>query len=303
MNHSVIELLRGDIKLDNVSQGSLLIISPSAAISYYFITGDAVLGANLVISVRTTDMNIGDKIVFEYGASITLSTFSLSIAGKTVTAKFSKTPTTIICLYNGTGLTTLFQPTLEANAEVVDTTNISGTLATTEIGTGTVLAANLGSDAVTTVKILNDNVTNTKLATDAVTTAKIANGAVEVEKLENQALESSFVLPIHFDYAAKDSYYITIPTKCSAVRLYSTVSGTAIDGSNAATLTIYNETQAAALLSTGTLHAAATAENNNTLVSLSNTSINQGDILRFTPDGSATSGKVFLTLTLRRNPD
>lgn len=303
MNHSVIELLKGDIKLDNVPQGTVAIISPSAAISYYFVTGSVTLGADLSISVRTTDMNIGDKIVFEYGASVTLSTYSLTIAGKSITAKFSKVATTIICIYNGSGLTTLFQPTLEANIEVVDATNISGALTTTEIGTGTVQASNLASDAVTTAKILNANVTDTKLATDSVTTAKIVNGAVEVEKLENQALESSFVLPIHFDYAAKDSYYITIPTKCTAVRLYSTVSGTAIDGSNAATLTIYNETQAAALLSTGTLHAAATAENNNALISLSNTSINQGDILRFTPDGSATSGKVFLTLTLRRNPD
>ena len=303
MNNSIIEILRGDIKVDKVSQGTNTIIIPTYGISYYFIRGSVTLGSDLIISIRTTDMQVGEKVVFEYGASINLSTYSLSIGGKSIPARLSAVPMTITCIYNGTGLVTIFQPTFEAGFEIIDNSNIFGALTTTEIGTGTVQAGNLASNAVTTAKILDANVTETKLATDSVTTAKIANGTVEVEKLENQALESSIVIPVHFDYASKDSYYLTIPTKCSAVRLYSTVSGTAIDGSNAATMTIYNETQAAALLSTGTLHAAGTAENNNALVSLSNTSINQGDILRFTPDGSATSGKVFLTLTLRRNAD
>ena len=303
MNYSTIEILKGDIKIDNISQGTTAIITPSYGIAYYYIKGSATLGADLSISIRTTGMAVGDKVVFEYGASVNLSTYTLSIAGNSLSTKFTSIPLTITCIYNGTNLITITTPSLESGIQAIDSSNISGTLTTSQIGTGAIQASNLAANAVTTVKILDANVTETKLATNSVTTTKIANGAVEVEKLENQALESSLVIPIHFDYASKDSYYLTIPTKCTAVRLYSTVSGTAIDGSNAATMTIYNETGAAALLSTGTLHAAGTAENNNALISLSNTSINQGDIIRFTPDGSATSGKVFLTLTLRRNAD
>ena len=63
-------------------------------------------------------------------------------------------------------------------------------------------------------------------------------------------------------------------------------------------MTINNETAGAALLSTGTLHAATAAEGVTAAISLSNTSLAQGAVLRFTPDGSQTAGKVFITLRL-----
>ena len=82
----------------------------------------------------------------------------------------------------------------------------------------------------------------------------------------------------------------------------SVVSGTAIDGSNAATMTVTNG--GASVFSGTTLHAAGTGENTvATLTPSSNTAIAQGNVLAFTPDGSATSGKVFLTITIRRVAD
>ena len=138
---------------------------------------------------------------------------------------------------------------------------------------------------------------------DAVTTAKILNSNVTVEKLETEALESSFVIPIHFDYANKDTFHLSMPTKCTIVRLRSVVSGTAIGGTHAATMTINNATSGAALAAGVTLHAASAGEGTVATISLSNTSIAQGDVLTFTPDGSQTSGKVFLTMTLRRVAD
>ena len=61
MNSSIIELLKGDIKIDGVSQGTNTIIVPSSGISYYFIKGSITLGADLIISIRTTDMQVGEK--------------------------------------------------------------------------------------------------------------------------------------------------------------------------------------------------------------------------------------------------
>jgi len=304
MSAAIINISAADLALNGDSEGTSLALAPSKRIDYYVIKGTATLTSNLTISVNTKNAVEGDRIVFEYHANVTLNSQTLTIAGKSIPARLCATPMVISAVFDGTNTLVTLLPTLEADKETVSNTNIvANSITAAELATGAVAADEIASDAVTTDKILNVNVTAAKLATDAVTTAKITNSNVTVEKLENEALESSFVIPVQFDYSSKDTFHLSMPTKCTIVRLRSVVSGVAIGGTHAATMTINNATSGASLASGVTLHAHSTAEGTAANISLSNTSIAQGDVLTFTPDGSQSSGKVFLTMTLRRVAD
>jgi len=304
MSAGIINISAADLSLNGDSEGTSLALAPSKRIDYYVIKGTATLTSNLTISVDTKNAVEGDRIVFEYHASVTLNSQTLTIAGKSIPARLCATPMVISAVFDGTNTLVTLLPTLEADKETVSNTNIvANSITAAELATGAVAADEIASDAVTTAKILNVNVTAAKLATDAVTTAKITNSNVTVEKLENEALESSFVIPVQFDYSSKDTFHLSMPTKCTIVRLRSVVSGAAIGGTHAATMSINNATSGASLASGVTLHAASASEGTAATISLSNTSVAQGDVLTFTPDGSQSSGKVFLTMTLRRVAD
>lgn len=298
---AIITIKAADIELNSDSVGTSLSLSASKAVDYYLIKGTATLTSDLTISFNTKGVSEGTRLVFEYHANVTLNSQNLTIAGKRIPARQANTPMTIVVLFDGTNTVVNLLSTVEDDKETISNTNIvASSITAAELATGAVTADEIASNAVTTAKILDANVTEAKLATDSVTTAKIADGTITVEKLEAEALHSAFAVPIHFDYSAKDSYYISIPYKCSVDGLQSTVSGVAIGATNPATMTIYNETRGLALLSTGTLNAAAATEGTTNTVSLSNTDIAQGDVLRFTPDGSQTAGKVFITLRLKK---
>ena len=304
MSAAIIDISAADLALNGDSQGTSLALPPSKTVDYYVIKGTATLTSSLTISVDTKNAVQGDRIVFEYHANVTLNSQTLTIAGKSIPDRLDSSPMLISAVFDGTNTLVTLLPTLEASERTVSNTNIvTNSITAAELATGAVAADEIASDAVITAKILNANVTADKLASDAVTTAKILNSNVTVEKLETEALESSFVIPIHFDYANKDTFHLSMPTKCTIVRLRSVVSGTAIGGTHAATMTINNATSGAALAAGVTLHAASAGEGTVATISLSNTSIAQGDVLTFTPDGSQTSGKVFLTMTLRRVAD
>ena len=304
MSAAIINISAADLALNGDSEGTSLALAPSKRIDYYVIKGTATLTSNLTISVNTKNAVEGDRIVFEYHANVTLNSQTLTIAGKSIPARLCATPMVISAVFDGTNTLVTLLPTLEADKETVSNTNIvANSITAAELATGAVAADEIASDAVTTDKILNVNVTAAKLATDAVTTAKITNSNVTVEKLENEALESSFVIPVQFDYSSKDTFHLSMPTKCTIVRLRSVVSGAAIGGTHAATMSINNATSGASLASGVTLHAASASEGTAATISLSNTSVAQGDVLTFTPDGSQSSGKVFLTMTLRRVAD
>lgn len=298
---AIITIKAADIELNSQSEGTTLTLTASKNIDYYLIKGTATLTSNLDINLKTKGLTEGTKVILEYHANVTLNSQTLTIAGKSIPARLANNPMTIVVLFDGTNTVVNLLASVEDSKETVSNTNIAAnSITAAELATGAVAADEIASDAVTTAKILNGNVTEAKLATDSVTAAKIVDGTITVEKLEAEALHSAFAVPIHFDYSSKDSFYVSIPYKCSVDGLQSTVSGTAIGATHAATMTINNETAGAALLSSGTLHAAAAAEGTTASISLSNTSISQGDVLRFTPDGSQTAGKVFITLRLKK---
>lgn len=304
MTPAVITIQAADLELNGVSKGTVLSLANSRAVSYFLIKGTATLSSNLSINFDTTGAPTGTRLIFEYHAAVTLNSNTLTIAGKSIPARLTSSPMTISVIYDGTNTVVNILASVEDNKETISNTNIvANSITAAELATGSVAADEIAADAVITAKILNANVTAAKLATDSVSTVKIANGAVHVEKLENEALQHQLFIPVHFDYSAKDSFYFAIPVKCSIVSLVATVSGTAIGATHAATMTINNETSGSALLSTGTLHAHSAAEGAQTLISLSNTSVSSRDVLRFTPDGSQTAGKIFIALGLQRVAD
>ena len=298
---AIIEIKAADLELNSQSEGTSLTITESKNIDYFLIKGTATLTSNLSINVSTKALSEGTRFIFEYHADVTLNSQTLTIAGKSIPARLANNPMTIVVLFDGTNTVVNLLASIEDSKETISNTNIAAnSITAAELATGAVAADEIASDAVTTAKILNANVTEAKLATDAVTASKITDGTITVEKLEAEALHSAFAIPVQFDYASKDSFFVSIPYKCTIDGLQSTVSGMVIGTIHNATMTINNETSGAALLSSGTLHPQATAEGTTASISLSNTSIAQGDVLRFTPDGSQTSGKVFLTLRLKK---
>ena len=301
---AVITLKAADIELNSQSKGTSLSVGASKAVDYYLIKGTATLTSSLTISFDTTGVAEGTRLIFEYHAAITLNSQTLTIAGKSIPARQVNKPMTIVVLFDGTNTVVNLLSTLEDSQETVSNTNIvANSITASELATASVAADELATNAVTTVKITDLNVTAAKLAADSVTTAKLLNANVTVEKLENEALQHQLFLPIHFDYSSKDTFHLAIPVKCSIVSLVATVSGTAIGATHAATMTIANATSGDTLLSAGTIAAANAAEGTQTLVSLSNTSVNSRAVLTFTPDGSQTSGKVFIGLGLQRVAD
>tara|TARA_R110002020_G_scaffold122805_8_gene278715 strand:+ start:934 stop:1809 length:876 start_codon:yes stop_codon:yes gene_type:complete len=274
------------IKSDPDSLSSAYLLDPDSPIDYYVLTtsGAVTLTNNVSITNNAKITAIaGDCIEIKYSGDVTLSSFNLSFFGNNMPTHLTSVDCIIQAYYDGTNWNTVFLPSVVAAVESVNNDNIV---------TNSITAAELAASAVE----------STELASNAVTTAKISNANVTVEKLENEALESVIAIPIQFNYAAKDTFHLAIPTKSTFVRITSVVSGVAIDGSNAATMTITNG--GASVFSATTLHAAGTGENTvATLTPSSNTAIAQGNVLAFTPDGSASTGKVFLTITIRRVAD
>ena len=276
------------VKGDNSSLSAAFTVDPSAPIDYYILTSDGSVTVSAGTVTLANDTNIaaeaGDCIEIKYSADLTLGGsskfrfFGQNVPGQLLTQDFI-----FQAYYDGTNWNTVFIPSVIAGTESISNTNIL-------------------SNSITAAELAADAVESTELAANAVTTAKITDANVTVEKLENEALESVIAIPVQFNYAAKDTFHLAIPTKSTFVRMTSVVSGTAIDGSNAATMTVTNG--GASVFSGTTLHAAGTGENTvATLTPSSNTAIAQGNVLAFTPDGSAGSGKVFLTITIRRVAD
>jgi len=274
------------VKGSNNTLSPAFVVDPDSTIDYYVLTTDGAVTLLANISF-TNDSKItavaGDCIEIKYSGDITLSSYNLSFFGNNMPAHLTSIDCIIQAYYDGTNWNTVFLPSVVAAIESVNNDNIVA---------NSITAGELAASAVEA----------TELAANAVTTAKITDANVTVEKLENEALESVIAIPVQFNYAAKDTFHLAIPTKSTFVRMTSVVSGTAIDGSNAATMTITNG--GASVFSGTTLHAAGTGENTvATLTPSSNTAIAQGNVLAFTPDGSASSGKVFLTITIRRVAD
>ena len=261
-------------------------VDPDAPVDYYVLTtsGAVTLTNNVSFSNNAkVEALAGDCIEIKYSGDVTLGSYNLSFFGNNMPTHLTSVDCIIQAYYDGTNWNTVFLPSVVAAVESVNNDNIVA---------NSITAAELAAGAVE----------SSELASDAVTTAKITDGNVTVEKLENEAKESVIAIPIQFNYAAKDTFHLAIPTKSTFVRMTSVVSGTAIDGSNAATMTVTNG--GASVFSATTLHAAGTGENTvATLPPSSNTAIAQGNVLAFTPDGSASSGKVFLTITIRREAD
>lgn len=301
---AIITLKAADIELNADSKGTSLSLGASKSVDYFLIKGTATLTSSLAISFDTTGVSEGTRLVFEYHANITLNSQTLTIAGKSIPARLANSPMTIVVLFDGTNTVVSLLGSVEDNKETISNTNIvANSITAAELATGSVAADEIATSAVTTVKIADTNVTAAKLATDSVTTAKIVNANVTVEKLENEALESSIFIPVQFDYSAKDTLHFAMPTKCQIVTCLGTVSGTAIGATHAATMTITNATTGSTLISGGTFAAASAAEGTETLVSLANTSVSKRDVLTFTADGSQSSGKLFVTLGVRRLAD
>jgi len=263
-------------------------IDPNNNIDYYILTSDGAvtLTNNIAISISLSSgikAAAGDSIHIKYSCNVTLGVYTFTIFGRTVPSHLANKDFLIDAYFDGTNWNVVFIPSVVFNQETINNDNlVSGSITSSELASSAVTATELASDAVTTAKILNANVT--------------------VEKLEAEAKESVITIPVHFDYSAKDTFYVAIPTKCTFVRMVSVVSGVAIDGSNAATMSVTNG--GASVFSGVTLHAAGTGENSvSTHTPSSNTAIAQGNVLAFTPDGSATSGKVFISITVRREAD
>tara|TARA_R100001369_G_scaffold91493_2_gene132945 strand:- start:587 stop:1507 length:921 start_codon:yes stop_codon:yes gene_type:complete len=301
---AVITLKAADIELDSESRGTSLSVGASKAVDYFLIKGTTTLTSSLTISFDTRTVSEGTRLIFEYHASVTLNSQTLTIAGKSIPARQANKPMTIVVLFDGTNTVVNLLSSVEDNQETISNTNIvANSITSAELATGAVAADELGAGAVTTAKLAATSVTSAKLATDSVTTAKIVNSNVTVEKLENEALESSIFIPVHFDYSSKDVFHFAMPTKCEIITLVATVSGVAVGATHPATMTIANTTAGTALLSTGTLAVASGAEGLQTLVSLSNTTVAKRAVLTFTPDGSQGTGKLFITLGVRRVAD
>ena len=277
-------------------------IEPDDNNDFYVLTTDGAVTLTNSISITNTSRTravAGDLIEIKYSANIAIASYQISFFGNNMPSHLTAVDCIVQAYYDGANWNTVFIPSVLTNLESITAGNIvASSITSAELAPNSVASSELTTNAVTTAKITDSNVTTAKLATDAVTTVKITNANVTVEKLEAEALHSPFAVPIHFDYSSKDNYYISIPYKCTVDGLQSTVSGTAIGATHPATMTINNETAGAALLSTGTLHAATAAEGVTAAISLSNTSLAQGAVLRFTPDGSQTAGKVFITLRL-----
>jgi len=275
------------VKGDNSSLSPAFTVDPGAPIDYYILTSDGSVTTTSTITF-TNDTNValeaGDCIEIKYSANVTLGGGkSLRIFGTSIPSQLLTQDFIFQAYYDGTSWNKVFIPSIAGGIESISNTNIV-------------------ADSITAGELAAGAVEATELAANAVTTAKITDANVTVEKLENEALESVIAIPVQFNYAAKDTFHLAIPTKSTFVRMTSVVSGTAIDGSNAATMTITNG--GASVFSGTTLHAAGTGENTvATLTPSSNTAIAQGNVLAFTPDGSASSGKVFLTITIRRVAD
>ena len=294
---------------NNRSSSSTFLLDPSSSVDSYILSsgGKAVaLTSNISITNDPgVDALTGDFIEIKYCSNVILSGFRLTFFGQDLPTHLTTIDTLIHAFYDGISWNVLFIPSVVTGIESVNNNNIvADSITASELAANCIDTSELVNNAVTTVKISDGNVTAAKLASDSVTSAKILDGEVLVEKLENQAKESNFAVPIHFDYSAKDSYYIALPVKCTLIRVTSTVSGVAIDATGLASMTVYNETQSASIMSSATLHSAGTAENNMTSVSIAtNGDIAQNDIIRFTPDGAAATGKLFIVLTLRRRAD
>jgi hypothetical protein len=289
---------------DAATLSSSFTIDPDDNRDFYVLTTDGAVTLTNTITI-TNNSKIaavaGDYIEIKYSGNIAISSYQVSFFGNNMPSNLTAVDCIVQAYYDGTNWNTVFIPSVLASVETVSNTNIvANSITAAELAAASVEATELATNAVTTAKITDSNVTTAKLATDAVTTVKITDANVTVEKLEAEALHSTFAVPIHFDYANKDNFYVSIPYKCTVDGLQSTVSGVAIGATHAATMTINNETAGAALLSTGTLHAATAAEGVTATISLSNTSLAQGAVLRFTPDGSQTTGKVFITLRLKK---
>ena len=301
---AIITLKSADIELNSDSRGTSLSLGSSKAVDYFLIKGTTTLTSSLTISFDTRTASEGTRLVFEYHANVTLNSQTLTIAGKSIPARQANKPMTIVVLFDGTNTVVNLLSSVEDNQETISNTNIvADSITAAEIASGAITSTELASTSVTTAKITDVNVTAAKLATNSVTTAKIVDGSVTVEKLENEALESSIFIPVHFDYANKDTFHFAMPTKCEIITLIATISGTAIGATHAATMTITNATAGTTLLSAGTLAAASAAEGSETLVSLSNTTIAKRAVLTFTPDGSQGTGKLFITIGVRRLAD
>jgi len=263
-------------------------IDPSNNIDYYILTSDGAvtLTNNIAISISPssgTKAVTGDTVHLKYSCNVTLGIYTFTIFGRTVPSHLANKDFLVDAYFDGASWNVVFIPSVVFNQETINNDNlVSSSITSSELAPSAVTATQLASDAVTTDKILNANVT--------------------VEKLEAEAKESVITIPVHFDYSAKDTFYVAIPTKCTFIRMVSAVSGVAIDGSNAATMSVTNG--GASVFSGVTLHAAGTGENSvSTHTPNSNAAIAQGNVLAFTPDGSATSGKVFISITVRREAD
>lgn len=301
---AIITIKAADLELNSDSRGTSLSLAPTKSVDYYLIKGTATLTSSLTIAFDTTGVAEGSRIVFEYHANVTLNSQTLTIAGKSIPARLANNPMTIVVLFDGTNTVVNLLGSIEDNKETISNSNIAAnSITAAELASGSVDSDELATNAVTTVKITDANVTAAKLATDSVTTAKIADGNVTVEKLENEAKESSIFIPVHFDYSSKDTFHFAMPVKCQIVTCLATVSGTAIGATHAATMTIANTTEGTTLASAGTVAAASSAEGTQTLLSLANTTVNQRAVLTFTPDGSQGTGKLFITLGVRRLAD
>tara|TARA_R110000737_G_scaffold26284_2_gene45078 strand:- start:5338 stop:6258 length:921 start_codon:yes stop_codon:yes gene_type:complete len=301
---AIITLKAADIELNSQSRGTSLSLGASKTVDYFLIKGTVTLTSSLTISFDTRLVSAGTRLILEYHANVTLNSQTLTIAGKSIPARQANKPMTIVVLFDGTNTVVNLLSSVEDNQETISNTNIvANSITAAELATGAVAADEIASSAVSTAKLAAVSVTSAKLATDSVTTAKIVNANVTVEKLENEALESSMFIPVHFDYSSKDTFYFAMPTKCLINTLVATVSGVAVGATHPATMTIANVTAGTTLLSTGTLAAAAAAEGSETLVSLSNTTIAKRAVLSFTPDGSQGTGKLFITIGVRRLAD
>lgn len=271
---------------DRTSSSATFLLDPSDSADFYILTTDGAVTLTADLSIDN-DSSVasaaGDVIEIKYSGNVTLGGYNLTFFGQDMPSHLTALDVIVQAFYDGTSWNPVFIPSVVATRETINNDNIvANSITADEIAAGAVDTSELATDAVTTVKITDANVT--------------------VEKLENEARESVIAIPVHFNYASKDTFHLAIPTKCTFVRMTSVVSGVAIDGSNAATMTVTNG--GASVFSSTTLHAAGTGENTvATLTPSSNTAIAQGNVLAFTPDGSATTGKVFLAITIRREAD
>ena len=270
------------LDIGNGSKSTTLVLDFAPHIDIYSISGTATLLTNLAITTSSIkSAKLGQVFELRYGATITSNTFSFSLFGNTVPERLLDSKFVALCTYNGSTWDVLFLPDLKENSDT--------------IGTG-----NIEDAAITTDKILDAAVTSGKIGSAAVTAAKVADGVLTNAKLANEAKEYLFPVPVHFDYSAKDSYHTIIVQDCTLVSVTAVASGVAIDGSNAATMTITNG--GSTMLSGATLLPAGTSEGTSVTTALSsNNTVSGSSTITFTPDGSATTGKLFLVFLIRKD--